>query len=102
MTHPWTRKVSATAVVLGVGGLILVSVEGSGSAKPVTGEAAEVVPLGSYVDCQDTCRDCQKACESKPAGSERSNCWRGCTASASSCCAANGKKPPSGLTCTCQ
>lgn len=59
-------------------------------------------PLGTYIDCQDSCRNCQKACESKSAGSERSDCMRACTASAAGCCARYGKKPPPGLTCYCQ
>lgn len=65
-------------------------------------EAEQPSALGSYVDCQDSCRDCQKACESKSAGSERSDCYRSCTAAAAGCCSGYGKKPPSGLTCACQ
>lgn len=74
------------------------------STRAATSTSTEdrAIPLGSYVDCQDSCRDCQKGCESKSAGSERSDCYRSCTASAAGCCSGYGKKPPSGLTCTCQ
>lgn len=71
-------------------------------AQGATTGSTEGCPLGSYVDCQDSCRDCQKGCESKSAGSERSDCYRSCTASAAGCCSGYGKKPPSGLTCACQ
>lgn len=68
----------------------------------VRAEPERLLPLGSYVDCQNTCRDCQKSCdENVPAGSKRSDCIRACTAAASSCCSASGKNPPLGLTCTC-
>jgi hypothetical protein len=60
-------------------------------------------PLGSYVDCQDSCRDCQKSCQQNvPAGSKQSDSIRACTAAAASCCGANGKNPPSYTGCTCQ
>lgn len=74
------------------------------AAPAATAECAESQgdPLGTYIDCQDSCRNCQKACESKSAGSERSDCMRSCTASAAGCCAGYGKKPPPGLTCYCQ
>jgi hypothetical protein len=52
-------------------------------------------------DCMHACTDCQKACESLPAGSAVSNCQRACTAAAAGCCAGNGKGAPSGMTCTC-
>jgi hypothetical protein len=71
-------------------------------AQGATAGPTEASPLGSYVDCQDSCRDCQKTCESKSAGSERSDCYRSCTAAAAGCCSGYGKRPPSGLTCTCQ
>lgn len=72
------------------------------STRATPSDREQATPLGSYVDCQDSCRDCQKGCESKSAGSERSDCYRSCTASAAGCCTGYGKKPPSGLTCTCQ
>lgn len=65
-------------------------------------QRGESVPLGTEYDCTNSCNDCQKACESKPAGSARSDCMRSCSATAAGCCAGYGKKPPSGMTCACQ
>jgi hypothetical protein len=59
-------------------------------------------PLGTYVDCQDSCRDCQTSCQSVPAGSKNTDCMRACTAAAAGCCSAYGKPPPSGMGCFCQ
>jgi hypothetical protein len=74
----------------------------SSQAAPAEVDTEAPSTLSSYVDCQDSCRDCQKACQQNvPAGSKQSDCIRACTASAAGCCGANGKNPPSGLTCTC-
>lgn len=85
-------------VVASLGTLFMLTF--SAQAAPVNDEPP--AQLGSYVDCQDSCRDCQRGCESKSAGSERSDCYRSCTAAAAGCCSGYGKRPPSGLTCTCQ
>ena len=54
-------------------------------------------------DCFTTCYDCQKNCaKTKSAGSERTDCWRACTSVAAGCCAGNGKKSPTGLSCNCR
>jgi len=52
-------------------------------------------------DCESACSYCQKSCGDKPAGSERSDCQRNCTASAAGCCAGYGKKPPGFMGCYC-
>jgi hypothetical protein len=75
----------------------------SSQAASIPDWASEAVPLGSYVDCQDSCRNCQGSCQQNvPAGSKQSDCIRGCTGTASSCCQKYGKNPPSYTGCTCQ
>jgi hypothetical protein len=88
-----------TMCALTFAGALFATVSSHPSAAASTREAD---PLGTYVDCQDACRDCQKACEKVPAGSKNTDCMKACTASAAGCCNANGKNPPAGLTCTCQ
>jgi hypothetical protein len=65
-------------------------------------EAPDSEPLGTEYDCVHACTDCQKACESQPAGSQRTDCQKACTAAAAGCCSGYGKKPPPGMTCACQ
>lgn len=71
------------------------------SAPNLHDNGLQAEPLGTEWDCVHACNDCQKACQSKPAGSEQTDCMRSCTASAAGCCAGYGKKPPQGLSCAC-
>jgi hypothetical protein len=104
-----TRHV-ATAVIFGVALIVGVSPNGQEIAAPVEALAEEpsavhqsdAVQPTSDVDCYHSCYDCQKTCESKSAGSARSDCMRSCTAIAAGCCAGYGKKPPSYTGCNCQ
>ena len=68
------------------GSLMTLMLVGMSTRAASAGNEDPPTPLGSYVDCQDSCRDCQKGCESKSAGSERSDCYRSCTAAAAGCC----------------
>lgn len=82
-------------LLLGVGTCLLLTV-------PARSEAhSKAVSLAGAGDCEDACHDCQKQCDSRPAGSARSDCQRACTANAAGCCAANGRKPPAYMMCTC-
>lgn len=87
-------------VTMAFGGMLVASAFGVVPLASANPGGAE--PLGNYTDCQDSCRDCQKACEKIPAGSKNTDCMRSCNATAAGCCSGYGKKPPPGLSCFCQ
>lgn len=89
-------KAIVSAMSLGV----LLIMTGSAPAS-VESPPSEATPLGSEYDCSHACNDCQKNCQSIPAGSKQTDCMRACTSTAAGCCAGYGKKPPQGLSCAC-
>lgn len=80
-----------------IGGLVLTVGASASSAD----DTPQHEPLGTEHDCRNTCNDCQKNCQSIPAGSKQTDCMRSCTSTAAGCCAGYGKKPPQGLSCAC-
>ncbi len=86
-----------TMIAVGFTGAMVVTLS---SSTPYIAAGAEV--QADQWNCMHTCNDCQKSCQSLPAGSKQTDCMRGCTANAAGCCSSFGKKPPSGLTCSCE
>lgn len=85
-----------TIIAMGFAGSLLVTLS---STAPYIAAGSEA--QASEHDCRNTCNDCQKNCQSVPAGSKQTDCMRACTSTAAGCCAGYGKNPPQGLSCAC-
>jgi hypothetical protein len=85
-----------TVIAMASVGALLITFSSSDPYVAVGSEAQ-----ASEHDCRNTCNDCQKSCQSIPAGSKQTDCMRACTSTAAGCCAGDGKKPPQGLSCAC-